>query len=94
MQYSKMHRVPFDNGTYKIINNPKVRVDLGSSADETGTTTTLAGVQAAGYQQLSKPGTTHFGLKGWLAIPSGSSSVYIYQLNIMRTQIRRYKINK
>ena len=94
MQYSKMHRVPFDNRVYKIQYNPKVRVDLGSAADEIGSTTTLAGVQAAGYQQLSKPGTTHFGLKGWIAIPSGSTNSHIYQLNIMRTQIRRYKINK
>lgn len=94
MQYSKMHRVPFDNGTYKIQYSPRIRVDLGAAADELGSTTTLAGVQAAGYQQLSKPGTTHFGLKGWIAIPSGSTNSHIYQLNIMRTQIRRYKINK
>lgn len=94
MQYSKMHRIVFDNGVYRIKYNPRIRVDLGSSADESGTATTLAGVSQAGYQQLAKPGTTHFGLKGWLAIPSGSSSSYIYQLNIMRTQIRRYKINK
>ena len=93
MQYSKMHRVPFDNGTYKIQYNPKVRVDLGASDNEAGSTTTLAGVQAAGYQQTSKPGTIHFGLKGWIAIPSGSTNTHIYQLNILRTQIRRYKIN-
>lgn len=94
MQYSKMHRIPFDNGRYTIKYTPRVRVSLGSADAEAGTTTTLSGVETAGYQQLNKPGVVHFGLKGYIAIPTSSGSTLVYQLNIMRTQIRRYKINK
>lgn len=94
MQYSKMLRVCFDNGRYKVTYRPKVRVDMGATADEAAGTTTLSGVESSGYLQCNKPGVVHFGLKGWLAIPTSSIQSYVYELNILRTQIRRYKINK
>lgn len=94
MQYSKMHRICFDNGRYRIRYTPKVRADVGASADDLGTSTTLSATQTAGYMSTSKPGCVHFGLKGWLAVPNASTSAYVYELNILRTQIRRYKINK
>lgn len=94
MQYSKMTRVCFDNGRYRCRYNPKVRVDMGASAEDAGTTTTLSGTQPSTYLQTSKPGVVHFGLKGWLAIPTAAVNSHVYELNILRTQIRRYKINK
>ena len=73
---------------------PKIRSELGATAEDAGTLTTLSGTQSSTYLQTTKPGVVHFGLKGWLAIPSAAATAHVYQLNILRTQIRRYKINK
>lgn len=95
LQYQKVHRVlgNANNGTYKISIYPKVRTSLGAASDEAGTATTLSGVEGSGYQDVQKPATAHFGLRGWFNTNSIQGATLGY-LHVMERQIRRYKITK
>lgn len=95
LQYQKVARVlgNANNGVYKVSIYPKVRTSVGASADEAGTSTTLAGVESSGYQDCQKPGCFHFGLRGWFNTNSSQGATLGY-LHVMERQIRRYKITK
>lgn len=95
MQYSKIHRVVGNAniGKYKLVLYPKVRTAIGSDGAESGTTTTLAGSEAAGYQDAQKPASVHMGLRGWFNTNSSQPATLGY-LHILERQIRRYKITK
>lgn len=94
LQYSDVKRICFDsNQRTRITYVPKIRTDGGSAQVETGSATTLSISQGATYMQMTKPAVAHFGLRGWLAIPTAANS-RVYQINILKTEIRRYKVNK
>lgn len=94
LQYSKVKRVCFDsNQRTSLTYYPKIRMDGGTSSADVGSTTTLSLSQNSQYMQMSKPAVAHFGLRGWLAIPTAANS-RLYQINILRTEVRRYKVNK
>lgn len=94
LQYSNVKRICFDsNQRTRFSFYPKIRTDGGSAETESGTSTTLSLSQSPSYNQMNKPGVVHFGLRGWFAIPTAANG-YVYQVNILRTEIRRYKVNK
>lgn len=94
LQYSRVERICFDsNQRHRFSYVPKIRTDGGTAQIETGTATTLSISQNATYMQMNKPAVAHFGMRGWLAIPTAATS-RVYQINILRTEIRRYKVNK
>ena len=94
LQYSKVIRYE-GNGQkksyYKM--KPHIRAVAGSENFETGTSTTVGISQPSTYIQTSKPSVAHFGLRGFLDIPTGATST-TSQLNILVIQTRRYKISK
>lgn len=96
MQYSKIHRVVgnANNGKYRVTLYPKVRVPVGTAGDEAGTSTSLTGVEAAGYQDLQKPGAIHMGLRGWFNTNSSNATASLGYLHVLERQTRRYKITK
>lgn len=96
LQYTNFMRIPGNsNRTYKRTYYPKIRTDLGTSADPTGTTTTLAGSQSATYFDLDKPAVRHMGLRGFFNIPQQQGApVTVSYLNVMLTLKRRFKTVK
>lgn len=95
MQYSKLKRVCFDTSqrtSWKIY--PKMRYDVATGIDGTATTTTLAGSQNSTYLRMDSPAAAHYGIRGWLNIPTAASTAPVYELNILVRQVRRYKVNK
>lgn len=61
--------------------------------DGTGTTTTTSMAQPSTYCRLDRPAAVHYGLKGFVSIPSASAVAYQYCVNILVTQTRRFKVN-
>ena len=94
-QYQRVLKVKgnANNGVFKTTVYPKVRVQIGSSSDEAGTTTTLAGTENAGYMDLAKPGAMHFGLRGYF-INNSVMTNHLGYLHICERQIRRFKISR
>lgn len=95
LQYQNVYRVlgNANNGVFKVSVYPKVRYSIGVAADEAGTSTTLSGVQPAGFQDAQKPSGLHFALRGWFVTNSSQAATLGY-LHIKERQIRRYKITK
>lgn len=94
-QYQKVLKVKgnANNGVYKTTIYPKVRVSVGTAADQSGTSSTLTGSESAGYMDLDKPGATHFGLRGFFVNNSVMTN-HLGYLHICERQIRRFKISK
>lgn len=94
MQYSKVNRIPSNaQNIVKQKFKPHIRAVAGSENFETGTSTTVALAQPSTYIQTAKPGVAHFGVRGWVDIPSAAITCVTY-LNILVIQNRRYKIGK
>lgn len=94
MQYSKVKRIRgTENRTFTQSFKPHMRLVAGASDDETGFTGTLAMAQPSAYVQTNKPGVAHFGVRGFVDIPTGANSRIGY-LNVCVTQLRRYKISR
>lgn len=95
LQYSSVKRVCFDTSQRTRMKvYPKLRFDLGTSTDGSGTTTTLSGSQNSCYLRADSPAAVHYGVRGWLNIPSASTSAFVYTINILVRQTRRYKVTK
>lgn len=93
LEYGSMLRVPTIVGrTYKRRYYPKIRMDAGTTADATGTSTSLATSQSSTYFDCEKPAVRHMGLKGWFNIPEAQSPATVYNLNCMMTFRRRFKV--
>ncbi len=94
-QYQKVLKVKgnANNGVFKTTVYPKVRISVGSAADEGGTATTLTGSESAGYMDLAKPSATHFGLRGYF-INNTHMTNHLGYLHICERQIRRFKITR
>lgn len=94
MQYSKVKRIRgTENRTFTQSFKPHMRVVAGSSDDETGFTGTLALSQPASYIQTNKPGVAHFGVRGFVDLPTAANARIGY-LNVCITQVRRYKMSR
>lgn len=93
LQYTNFLRIPDNsNRTYKRKYWPKIRTDLGTSADPAGTTTTLAGSQSATYFDVDKPAVRHMGLRGFFNLAQNqTAAVTASYLNVMITIKRRFK---
>lgn len=85
-------RVSPDYKRYKINVKPYVAGDAGTS-DGTATITTLSLSQPSTYCRTTLPAVAHYGFKGCMALPTSEDST-LYTLNILVTQIRRYKMNQ
>lgn len=95
MQYSKVTRIPSNaQNIVKQKFKPYIRTVAGTSAEESGTASTVALAQPSTYIQCAKPGIFHFGVRGWVDIPPNAPTAVQTYLNILVTQVRRYKIGK
>lgn len=98
LQYQKVYRVccnDFYNKPVKIRVYPKVRLDIGATSDEGGSTTTLTGSTNAMYMDIDRPLGAMFGLKYWLDVPGTTSVTDMFgQIVWDIKQMRRYKISK
>ncbi len=94
LQYAKVQRMPAWGGkTYKNKCYPYVRDVMGTSGDEFGTNTTVAGSTPSGYINTSKPAVAHLGWKAYMDKNSASTN-FNGIINICVTQVRRYKNTK
>jgi len=97
LQYQKVQRMPgMAYRTYKNKCYPYVKDVNGTGGDETSTTTTISGSSPAGYMNTSKPAAAHFGWKGFMDtdLAGSSSGAKPFVMNVLVTQIRRYKTTK
>lgn len=94
MQYQKVKRFyGTSNQTFKYKIKPHIRTSVGADDIETGTSTTLGGVQPSTYIQTTKPAVSHLGFRGYLDIPTAAAA-RVQTLNILVTQTRRYKMSR
>lgn len=70
---------------------PYLTTDV-SANDGSGVATTTSMAQPSTYVRCERPAVSHFGIKGWAAIPTSADS-YLYEVNILVSQTRRYKMN-
>lgn len=95
LQYNDIKRVCFDSNqrtSMSII--PKTRVDIATSSDGSTTATTASQLANATYNLTSMPAGMHYGVRGWVTIPTHLNPANLYQINILCRQVRRYKCTK
>lgn len=94
LQYQKVQRMPGTSARlYKNTCYPYVADVNSTSAQESTTTTTISGSSPAGYMNTSKPAAAHMGWKGFMSVDSNGGN-NPFMLNILVTQVRRYKMAK
>jgi len=76
---------------FTMMTKPYLTTDA-SSNDGSGVSTATAVAQPSTYVRCAVPSVSHFGIKGWSALPTAADS-YLYEVNILITQTRRYKMN-
>lgn len=87
---TKVIRICQDNRKYKMTFKPNIVLDASSNAGDTSTTT-LAISQPSTYVRCDRPAVSHYGIKGWVVVPSDATA-FTYTLNMLVTQKRRYKM--
>jgi len=95
LQYSDLLRCPADpSRRYRKTTYPRQRVVLGTNADPTSSSSTVAGSQASTYFETDKPSVRHTGLLGYIQLPSSIATTQLYYLNCMMTIQRRFKVTR
>lgn len=95
LQYSDLMRCPSDpTKRYRKTCYPKQRTVLGTNADPTSSSSTVAGSQASTYFETDKPSVRHTGLLGYIQLPQNQSTAQLYYLNCMMTIQRRFKVTR
>lgn len=91
--YSKFKRVIFDQKSHKMTFKPFC--NILASTGQTDTTTTYANSLSSpsAYFNTKNDGVCHFGVKGWMYLPSAQAAE-TYMLNVAVRQVRRYKNTK
>lgn len=90
---TKILRIVPDGRKYKMKFQPYISGDV-SSNDGAASTTTIALASPATYFRTDRPAVSHFGFKGWVVVPSDATSNYLYSVNFLITQTRRFKMNQ
>ena len=97
LQYQRVQRMPgMGYKTYKNTCYPYVKDVNGTSGDQEVSTTTISGSSPAGYMNTSKPAAAHLGWKGFMDtdLAGSSSGAKPFVMNVLVTQVRRYKMAK
>lgn len=89
--YSSVRRVIMDQRSHKFKFKPHIDMMVGTGVDETQVQSVQGATMPSTYIRTANDTTPHFGLKGWLYIPSANASSYTFELNVKVTQTRRYK---
>lgn len=98
LQYNKVYKVvpnSFYDKPVRIRIYPKSRLDVGSTSEESGSTTTLAVSQPSTYMDIDRPLGAMFGLKFWVDLPGSTATTDMFgQITFDIKQCRRYKVTK
>lgn len=102
LQYDKVWRLDGNNQlgdrSLKLRVYPKIRRDVGFTADDIGSSTTLVESAPSVYMDLDRPGAAHMGIKGWLDVPGATGAVaplaYLGYVTFEVKRVVRYKVTK
>lgn len=102
LQYDKVYRLDANNQrgdrSLKFRVYPKIRREIGLTAESIGSSTTLVESANSVYMDLDRPSAAHMGIKGWLDCP-GSSAVpaplsLLGYVTFEVKRVVRYKVTK